>query len=57
MIWRHYQMGAIRLGDLVAVDADGTMGVIIGRTALGWIVKLGDDSRIVTPKAYKVVAA
>lgn len=46
---------ATRLGDLVAVDADGTMGVIIGRTALGWIVELGDDSWIVTPTVIKVV--
>ena len=50
-------MGAIRLGDLVAVDTDATMGVIIGRTALGWVVELDDDSWIVMPKVYRVVAA
>ena len=49
-------MGA-RLGDLVAIDFNGTMGVIVGRTTLGWIVELDDASYVVTPTVWKVVAA
>jgi len=49
-------MGAIRLADLVGVG-DGRLGVVIGRTALGWIVEFDDNAWLVTPDVYKAVRA
>ena len=49
-------MGA-RLGDLVAIGFSGTMGVIVGRTSLGWIVELDDDSYVVTIFARRRLVA
>lgn len=47
---------SMHMGDLVAIDKRGTMGVIVGRTSLGWIVEL-DDEWVITPTCWKVVAA
>ena len=47
----------LHLGDLVAVDANGTMGIIVGRTDAGWIVEIGDDEWVITPTCWKVIAA
>ena len=47
----------LHLGDLVAGDANGTMGIIIGRTDAGWIVEIGDDEWVITSTCWKVVAA
>ena len=47
----------LHLGDLVAVDAHGTMGIIIGRTDAGWSVEIGDDEWVITRTCWKVVAA
>jgi len=50
-------MGEIRLGDMVAIDAGGTFGIVSGRCDRGWIVDLDDGTIAVTWMCWKVVAA
>lgn len=47
---------AVRLGDLVGLG-DGTIGVVIGRTAFGWIVEMADYTWLIAPTIYRAIAA
>ena len=51
---------AIRLGDLVGLDASGdacALGIVAGWCSRGWIVELEDGGCAVTFAVYKAVAA